>query len=130
MSHTVEQAVQLWCPFARVAQVGAIETQASYNRSIQKTHRVVSVLKATPDAFELGKEPQTEPAVLLDVSVEPSRAANCLGDKCAAWRWVHTTASVPVETQGAGHGVAKTFEQIAVKTHGFCGIAGSPEVSP
>lgn len=84
--HTPEQARELWCPMARVAQIGVIETQAAYNRSIQKTHRIVGMVKATAEDFELGEQPKTEPVAILDVSVEPSRASMCMADKCAMWR--------------------------------------------
>lgn len=45
--------------------------------------------------------------------------ARCIADQCAAWRWVPTTASVPVHNDGF-----TTFEIKATQTHGFCGLAG------
>lgn len=47
--------------------------------------------------------------------------AACIADGCAMWRWERTTASVPTTTEGA-----RTFEQRVVKTHGYCGLAGTP----
>lgn len=32
--HTPEQAKNLWCPMARVAQVGNTDTAAAYNRAL------------------------------------------------------------------------------------------------
>jgi len=65
-------------------------------------------------------------------NIEPDRTpgyARCIADKCAMWRWEYMTASVPVEVQGAGHDMARTFETRVVRTHGYCGLAGRPEVS-
>ena len=56
------------------------------------------------------------PAGINDPEVEFSR--NCIADRCAMWRWEHTTASVPVVVNRA-----RTFEQRVVRTHGYCGLA-------
>lgn len=48
----------------------------------------------------------------------------CMADRCAMWRWEHTTASVPVEHKSID-GVREytTYEQRTVRTHGYCGLA-------
>lgn len=51
---------------------------------------------------------------------------NCIADRCAMWRWEKTTKSIPVvrgETR-----MYVTYEQRTMKTHGFCGLAGSMNV--
>ena len=52
-------------------------------------------------------------------------SAMCIADRCAMWRWEHTTASVPTTTTGAGGDPARTFEIRTVRTHGFCGMGGN-----
>lgn len=64
------------------------------------------------------------PAGINDPKVDYHR--DCIADRCAMWRWVPTTASVPTITEGAGGQRARTFENKTVRTHGYCGIAGQP----
>ena len=61
------------------------------------------------------------PAGINDPEVEFSR--NCIAERCAMWRWEHTTASVPVVVEGAGGQRTRTFERRTVRTHGYCGLA-------
>jgi hypothetical protein len=103
---------------ARVAQVGAAETSATYNRVIVKTHVPVRLADASPEGFELGDEPKTMAASMLKVDLRISGAALCIAAECAMWRWEHTTASVPVQKDGF-----TTYEQKTVKTHGYCGLS-------
>lgn len=56
------------------------------------------------------------PVGINDPEFEFSR--NCIAERCAMWRWEHTTASVPVIVNRA-----RTFEQRVVRTHGYCGLA-------
>lgn len=46
------------------------------------------------------------------------------------WRWVHATESVPTRIEGAGGIMARGYATKIVKTHGYCGLAGRPEVAP
>jgi hypothetical protein len=46
--------------------------------------------------------------------------ARCIADDCAMWRWVHTSASVPVKIENG----ATIYEIKETKTHGYCGLAG------
>ena len=102
--NTPEKAAKLWCPMARVAQVGAVETHAAYNRTINKTHRVVRATWATADTFEPGGEPaEPREITILEVDTAVSGASRCLVDQCAMWRWADPES-------------------------GFCGLAGRPEV--
>lgn len=104
--HTTEQAGDLWCPMARVAQVGAVETQTAYNRTISKTHRTVKATWATADSFQLGEDaPEPKEITILDVATGLSGASYCLADKCAMWRWADSNREA-----------------------GFCGLASRPEV--
>lgn len=121
--HTPEEARTLWCPMARVAQIGAAETNATYNRALVKTHVPVKLADASPGGFEMGEEPKPITATMLKVDLQISGAARCIAAECGMWRWEPTTASVPTTTLGAGGDPAQTFEQRTVKTHGYCGLA-------
>ena len=91
MSHTPAQAKTLWCPMARVAQIGAIETNTTYNRALIKTHVPVRLADASPEAFELGQQPEPVAATMLKVDLQISNAARCISDECAMWRWSDTS---------------------------------------
>lgn len=106
--HTTEQAAELWCPMARVAQVGAVETHAAYNRSLGKRHRTVKATWATADSFQLGEDAPKDPEAITILEVETglSRASFCLAGKCAMWRWTGSERET-----------------------GYCGLAGRPEVA-
>jgi hypothetical protein len=121
--HTPKQARTLWCPMARVAQVGAAETTTTYNRVFIKTHVPIRLADASPEAFELGQQPEPISASMLKTDLQISGASRCIADQCAMWRWEHTTASVPTTTLGAGGEPARTFETRTVRTHGYCGLA-------
>ena len=103
---TPEQAKDLWCPMARVAQIGSAETSATYNRALTKTHIPVKLADASPEGFELGEEPKPIMATMLKVDLQLSGASHCVASQCAMWRWTQPTPSV-----------------------GYCGIAGRPEVA-
>lgn len=60
---------------------------------------------------------------------KPLASCRCIAGKCAMWRWVPTTESVPTVTLGASGQAARTFGVQTVRTHGYCGIAGRPEVN-
>lgn len=98
--HTPEQAKSLWCPMSRV-------TSTDRNGKVVVGQSVFNRLD-------------------LDGAATWPNSANCIGDMCAMWRWEHTTASVPTVVQGAGGQVARTYETKTVKTHGYCGLAGTP----
>lgn len=99
--HTPEQAQELWCPMARVAQVGSVETHTSYNRFLSKRHVPVSVVNAKAESFELGQDPQPKKATIVEAETDLSGAAMCVANRCAAWRKYDAT-------------------------HGYCGLAGKP----
>lgn len=84
--HTPEQAKELWCPMARVAQAGQIDTAAAYNRTLTKSLNEVSV--AVHDNFKLGQSPAPEKRIMvaIGVAVDRSMAANCVANQCAMWR--------------------------------------------
>lgn len=117
MSHSPEQASQLWCPMSRVAQAGHVDIQVAYNRSLAKSHRPMKSIVANPDTFKLGEDPETETVFVLETRGATSMAANCVADKCAMWRWERNADTV-LETEGD-----------AAPVRGFCGIAGRPEVN-
>lgn len=124
MMNTPEQASTLWCPMARVAQIGAAETSATYNRALVKRHVPVKMADVSPEDFELGgDEPLPIEAMVLKTDLQMSAASRCIADQCAMWRWEHATASVPTTTLGAGGDPARTVETRTVHTHGFCGLA-------
>lgn len=105
MSHTSEQAKALWCPMARVAQIGAAETNATYNRALVKTHVPVRLADASPETFELGQQPEPVAATMLNIGLQISNAARCISDECAMWRWKTTSTGycglAPVFAGGA-----------------------------
>lgn len=94
MKHRIEEAKKLWCPMARVAQIGAAETNATYNRALIKSHIPVRLADASPEAFELGQHPEPVAATMLKVELQISSAARCLADECAAWRWSRDSKGV------------------------------------
>jgi len=113
--HTPEQAKELWCPMARVTQIGAVETNATYNRALVKTHIPIA-LRA-----DEGGEGDAIAATMLKVETQISAAARCIGDKCAMWRW-GTFIAPPLD--------AVPGKLVAGVNHradwGYCGIAGTP----
>lgn len=118
--HTTEQATALWCPMARVVQIGAIETSSTYNRALVKTHRQVKIADQTPESFELGAEPKTSVATLLTIETQLSGASNCLADKCAMWRWA---------TNGDHEHDCRVTNTVLTQQPpqaGFCGLASAP----
>ena len=101
--HTNEQAKELWCPMARVAQAGEKDIPITYNRVLNRQLKQVMLQAPTPaEDFELGKDDSTTiVAHVLDVKPSISMAANCVGSRCAMWRW-----------------------NDAAQEAGFCGLAG------
>lgn len=101
--HTPEQAQDLWCPMARVAQVGAVEAHTSYNRFLIKRHVSVGIVsKSDADELNIGNySQQIKPATMVEAETDLSDAAMCVADRCAAWRQ-HDAE------------------------HGYCGLAGKP----
>lgn len=121
--HTPEQARELWCPMARVAQSGETDVQVAYNRTLTKKCMPMRSVKADADSFQLSEEPEESTVLVMTATPATSMAANCLGDRCAMWRWEHRTESAPTVTQGAGGQMARTYETKTVRTHGYCGLA-------
>lgn len=126
MMHTPEEASALWCPMARVAQGGHTDIQAAYNRTLTKQHIPTRMLKVRdPEDFELGQESAEESvAMVLETQQRISMASMCLGDKCAMWRW-GTTEHIPAHMEP---GKLYAAERVQSTTHGYCGLAGRPEV--
>ncbi len=113
--NTPEQAKEFWCPMARIAQIGAIETSASYNRALVKTHAPVSLLPAG------GGEDKPIVATVLKIETQVSLAARCLGDGCAMWRWNPTTLLHPSTGELTSAGPGGLLDRIPAKGH--CGLA-------
>ena len=123
--HTPEEASALWCPMARVAQFGATETSASYNRSLSTMHRPVTAAFATPENFQLGDDPPpTKTVMILEINSAISGASKCISDECAMWRW-GTTEHIPAHMEP---GKLYAAERVQSTTHGYCGLAGRPGV--
>lgn len=103
--HTNEQAKELWCPMARVAQAGEKDIPIAYNRVLNRQLKQVMLQAPTPaEEFELGKDDSTTiVAHVLEATPSISMAANCAGSRCAMWRW-----------------------NDAAQEAGFCGLAGTP----
>lgn len=92
--HTPEQARELWCPMSRVAQAGSVDIPVAYNRSLNKEHKAMRSVKADPDTFQLGAEPEETTVLVLTATPGVSMAANCIGNKCAMWRWAQPESAV------------------------------------
>lgn len=78
MSHTPEQARDLWCPMVRVGVMPSSGGPSAVN----------------------------DPTVDLH--------GTCIADKCAMWRWT----------------APQLGKRDKAPTHGYCGLAGRPEVTP
>lgn len=131
--HTPEQAKELWCPMSRVAQAGNVDIPVAYNRSLSKQHKPMRSVNADAEKFQLGEDPEESTVLVLTATPGVSMAANCIGDKCAMWRWAAgETGEVEVKTEPHPFEPGKTVEvprRVRVKTnYGFCGLAGRPEV--
>lgn len=116
-AHTPEQARALWCPMVRIARREVTVEAAIINRPGSATH--------IPKRVEIAAGCNTD--ALGGCRVPAS--CRCIAEQCAMWRWAHTTASVPTTTEGASGLRARVYEQKTVRTHGYCGIAGRPEVA-
>lgn len=130
MSHTPEQAKELWCPMARVAQTGNTDTGTAYNRTLDRQLRLVNVaVIQNPESFELGTAPMPEQGQImaLDTDVGLSKAARCVADKCAMWRWQSRFEDVK-PLRANGFPVMPPPPERLPSTHGYCGLAGRPEV--
>lgn len=103
--HTPEEAGALWCPMARIARRENTEPDNSGSE--------VVVAGCNTDA--LG-------------GIRIPASCRCVADKCAMWRWEHTTVSAPVVRE-AGACKYTTYEQRTVRTHGYCGLAGNPSAN-
>lgn len=97
--NTVEEAVKLWCPMQRIVQTGGRETLAAYN-------------------------------MIDDWKDGVSTGIGCISHACACWRW-HPKEGVRKEVVEHANG----FKQVITRkgpvtpTHGYCGLAGRPEVT-
>ena len=118
--HTPEQAKELWCPMARVTQIGAVETNATYNRALVKSHVPVA-LRADEDG-----EGKAIAATMLKIETQISGAAHCVADRCAMWRWVPKSGTFLAIVDDGG-GMKREVKQWGgvPPTHGYCGLAGS-----
>ena len=83
---TAEQAKELWCPMARVAQVGVLETTAAYNRALSKVHVPIKVGPPKDKDVEQEDDADSITMSVLKVDMQLSGAAHCVSDKCAMWR--------------------------------------------
>jgi hypothetical protein len=160
MTHTTEQARDLWCPMARVAQAGNVDIPVAYNRSLTKEVKAAEVVAyASAEEFKLGGEATGSKTIMvMDATPGVSMAANCVGEKCAMWRWAEPEHAVhrvrvmckqfdaQVEPERpAGMNPALVFtphepgddggacwvepEHLwLARRRGYCGLAGRPEV--
>lgn len=100
MMNTPEQARELWCPMVRIARRETIEHRTGY----QETYRdeEVAVAGCNTDALGGNRVPAS---------------CRCIADQCAMWRWIprifDTDVGDPLQLP---------------PTHGYCGLAGRPEV--
>lgn len=107
MSHTPEQARELWCPMVRIARRESTEHYCSSPS--------VVVAGCNTDA-------------LCGLRVPAS--CRCIADKCAMWRWVERRE--PSMPDPHSDTIPPRFlrGKLLPSTHGYCGLAGRPEVTP
>lgn len=133
--HTPEQAASLWCPMARVAQAGNVDIPVAYNRSLTKEVKAANaVTYASAEDFKLGGEASEQQTIMV-MTAQPgvSMAANCLGDKCAMWRWAPTEETrTKIRTAPNPRNHSETIEypvqEYLKSDYGYCGLAGRPEI--
>lgn len=119
MLTTPAQARELWCPMVRIARDESITTStpAGAGLEVVKEQRFI-VGGCNSDALGKTRVPAS---------------CRCIADQCAMWRWVPsaTTHKEPrvVDRPFGGREVVHVDVPDAT-THGFCGLAGRPEVAP
>lgn len=133
--HTTEQARELWCPMARVAQAGNIDIPVAYNRSLTKEVKAADVVAyASADEFKLGGEPiDAKTIMVMNATPGMSMASMCLGDKCAMWRWApaeetRTKMRSAPNPMKPGETIEYPVQEQLKSDYGYCGLAGRPEV--
>lgn len=133
--HTPEQSRELWCPMSRVAQAGNVDIPVAYNRSLTKQTQAATVTQPRPaDDFNLGEDAtETKSIVILTATQATSMAANCLGDKCAMWRWApaeetRTKMRTAPNPTKPGETIEYPVQEYLKSDYGFCGLAGRPEI--
>lgn len=131
--HTPEQAKGLWCPMARVAQSGHTDIHTSYNRALTKEHKPMRSVRADPDTFQLGEEPEETTVLVLTTTTNVSMAAHCIGDRCAMWRWAQAEETrVKMRSTPDPMKPGQTIEYPVLEplksNYGYCGLAGRPVI--
>jgi hypothetical protein len=131
--HTPEQAKELWCPMARVGQVGEVDVPVAYNRTMSRFLKPVKVaIVQSPSNFEMGEMPKPETGTIMamEIDVNISTGSECVAEKCAMWRWVpkYESASMPTHTSASAHTVIAPKQ--TTPTYGYCGLAGTPGAAP
>ena len=97
--NTVEEAQKLWCPMQRIARTGGGETLAAYN-------------------------------MIDDWKDGVSTGIGCISSACACWRWMPKEGERPeVIQEVSGFKRVITRHGPMTPTHGYCGLAGRPEVT-
>lgn len=116
MSHTPEQAKELWCPMVRLA--GCLP-----NGEVQPGQTVVNRLQ-----------------INLNSGAEIPSSSKCLAEKCSMWRWEPSKTThaerrvIDMSQYGTGFNPGMQFVETTVQvpdapTHGYCGISGRPEAT-
>lgn len=147
------EAGKLWCPMSRVAQCGNADISTTYNRTLNK-----QIIEATVNVTSDDGETKQRPGMLLEAIAGVSKAANCIGSKCAMWRWADKPFQVsrtrvmcndplavtePARPDGLNEKFvfipcdedvdahwAEPEEVWLSRRRGYCGLAGRPEVMP
>lgn len=108
MSHTPEQARELWCPMVRIARHEAIEYRTGYMESYRDEQVIVA--GCNTDALGSNRVPAS---------------CRCIAEKCAMWRWEIMEVLPPNAEPN------KLVALIKARANtGYCGLAGRPEVAP
>lgn len=104
---TPEEAQALWCPMVRAARRERERPEGSMSQG-----ETYIASGCNTDALGGNRVPVF---------------CRCIADRCAMWRWAHTTESVRTEHEVCNGSTAVLYTPKVVRTHGYCGLAGRPE---
>lgn len=122
MIATPEEARKLWCPMVRIV------------RHVDVYREIPSVGGSHPLATDEIKETHVVGGCNTTSRRQVLPHFRCIADQCAMWRWVPKTGIRPevIDDPRLGPGGKRVIHRDGpiAPTHGFCGLAGRPEVAP
>ena len=114
MSHTEAKARELWCPMVRIARREVV----NINFAEGEPYEPVIVGGCNTDALGRTRVPAS---------------CRCIASECAMWRWVPSDegmrySGIEVFRLPNGRVEERAKYEPVPPTHGFCGLAGRPEL--